>query len=201
MRVIAGIYRSRKLRTLRGLALRPSSDRLRETLFNVLGARDRRRGVRGLVRGFGRGRDRSAQPRRAARYFRRESPLPERLCFAPTLNRSAFRWPDLARLCEKTFGGAAEILARDACAAIERLAARGTKADFVFADPPYADSAAYEDVLELLGESQLLAPGSRLILEHERRRELPAIAGQLERVRVLEQGTAALSFYHVARAA
>jgi hypothetical protein len=38
-------------------------------------------------------------------------------------------------------------------------------------------------------------------LEHERRRELPAIAGQLERVRVLEQGTAALSFYHVARAA
>ena len=38
MRVIAGIYRSRHLQTLRGTALRPSSDRLRETLFNVLGA-------------------------------------------------------------------------------------------------------------------------------------------------------------------
>jgi 16S rRNA (guanine966-N2)-methyltransferase len=101
----------------------------------------------------------------------------------------------------KSFGGTAEIFATDACLAIERLAARGVKADFVFADPPYADPHAYNDVLDLLGESELLAAGSRLILEHERRRELPAIAGQLERVRVLEQGTAALSFYHVARAA
>ena len=38
MRVIAGKYRSRRLQTLRGTALRPSSDRLRETLFNILGA-------------------------------------------------------------------------------------------------------------------------------------------------------------------
>src|SRR6266851_9097014 len=38
MRVIAGTYRSRRLGTLRGLAMRPSSDRLRETLFNILGA-------------------------------------------------------------------------------------------------------------------------------------------------------------------
>jgi len=102
---------------------------------------------------------------------------------------------------DASFAGTAEIFAQDACVAIERLAVRGTKADFVFADPPYADSEAYDDVLDLLGESQLLLPGGRLILEHERRRELPAIAGQLERVRVLEQGTAVLSFYHVARAA
>lgn len=38
MRVIAGKFRSRALRTLRGMALRPTSDRLRETLFNILGA-------------------------------------------------------------------------------------------------------------------------------------------------------------------
>src|ERR1700693_1032786 len=38
MRVIAGTYRSRKLQTLRGLALRPSSDRLRGSLFNILGS-------------------------------------------------------------------------------------------------------------------------------------------------------------------
>src|SRR5262252_3959956 len=37
MRVIAGSYRSRILKSLKGLALRPTSDRLRETLFNVLG--------------------------------------------------------------------------------------------------------------------------------------------------------------------
>src|SRR2546427_11009404 len=38
MRVIAGTYRSRILKSLKGLALRPTSDRLRETLFNVLGS-------------------------------------------------------------------------------------------------------------------------------------------------------------------
>src|SRR5712671_3824910 len=38
MRVIAGKYRSRPLRSLRGLDIRPTSDRLRETLFNVLTA-------------------------------------------------------------------------------------------------------------------------------------------------------------------
>src|SRR4029077_15880880 len=37
MRVIAGKYRSRLLKSLKGNALRPTSDRLRETLFNVLG--------------------------------------------------------------------------------------------------------------------------------------------------------------------
>src|SRR5512146_121342 len=40
MRVIAGKYRSRPLRSLRGLDIRPTSDRLRETLFNVLAAGD-----------------------------------------------------------------------------------------------------------------------------------------------------------------
>src|SRR5437899_12473367 len=38
MRVVAGKYRSRVLKSMRGLALRPASDRLRETLFNILGA-------------------------------------------------------------------------------------------------------------------------------------------------------------------
>jgi 16S rRNA (guanine966-N2)-methyltransferase len=200
MRVIAGTYRSRKLRTLHGLALRPSSDRLRETLFNVLGPEIEDAVFVDLFAGSGavgiealsRGARRSifAEKHRAAAAMLRN-------------NLESLGIP-LARRGDdpnKSFGGTAEIFAQDACAVIEQLAARGTKADFVFADPPYADAAAYKDVLELLGESSLLAAGSRLILEHERRRELPAIAGQLERLRVLEQGTAALSFYHVARAA
>jgi len=200
MRVIGGIYRSRRLRTLSGLALRPSSDRLRETLLNVLGpeivdavfvdlfAGSGAIGIEALSRGA----------RRAI--FAENHPAGAALLRSnvQSLGIPLVRPGDAL---DKGFAGAAEIFARDACAVIEQLAARGTKADFVFADPPYADEAAYRDVLETLGESQLLAPGSRLVLEHERRREMPAIAGQLERVRVLEQGTASLSFYHLARAA
>jgi 16S rRNA (guanine966-N2)-methyltransferase len=200
MRVIAGTYRSRKLRTLRGLALRPSSDRLRETLFNVLGPEIEDAVFVDLFAGSG-AVGIEALSRGALRAIFAENHRAAAVLLRGNLESLGIPLARPGDDPNKSFGGTAEIFTQDACAAIELLAARGTKADFVFADPPYADSHAYNDVLELLGESQLLAAGSRLILEHERRRELPAIAGQLERVRVLEQGTAALSFYHVARAA
>jgi 16S rRNA (guanine(966)-N(2))-methyltransferase RsmD len=200
MRVIAGTYRSRKLRTLRGLALRPSSDRLRETLFNVLGPEIEDAVFVDLFAGSG-AVGIEALSRGARRAIFAENHRAAASLLRANLESLSIPLAGPHDDPNKSFGGTAEIFAQDACAAIERLAGRGTKADFVFADPPYADSDAYDDVLDLLGESELLVPGSRLILEHERRRELPAIAGQLERVRVLEQGTAALSFYHVARAA
>ena len=200
MRVIAGIYRSRKLRTLPGLALRPSSDRLRETLFNIIGPEIQDAVFVDLFAGSG------AVGIEALSRGARRAIFVENHRAGVALLRSNLQALGISLVTsrdpvDKTFGGMAEIFAQDACEAIEKLAARGTKADFVFGDPPYADSAAYQDVLDLLGESELLAPGSQLILEHQRRRELPAVAGQLERVRVLEQGDTTLSFYHLARAA
>jgi 16S rRNA (guanine(966)-N(2))-methyltransferase RsmD len=200
MRVIGGVYRSRKLRTLRGLALRPSSDRLRETLFNVLGPDIADAVFVDLFAGSG-AIGIEALSRGARRAIFVENHRAAAALLRSNLESLGIPLGRPENAPNQTFSGAAEIFAQDACRAIERLAARGTKADLVFADPPYADVAAYKDVVELLGESTLLAPGSRLILEHEGRREMPMIAGQLERVRVLEQGSAALSFYHVVRAA
>jgi 16S rRNA G966 N2-methylase RsmD len=71
----------------------------------------------------------------------------------------------------------------------------------LFVDPPYADSGAYSAVLEWLGDSGLIAPGGRVIFEHSRRQPLPAVAGLLERSRVVEQGDSVLSFYSPVRAA
>lgn len=200
MRVIAGTYRSRKLRTLHGMALRPTSDRLRETLFSVIGPEIRDSVFIDLFAGSGavgiealsRGAQRAtfAEKHRAAAAQLRAN--------LESLGISVLRPGDHP---DRAFCGTAEIFVRDACSVVDLLAARGTKADFVFVDPPYADSAAYRDIMEQLGESPLMAPGSRLIVEHERRRELPVVVEQLERVRVIEQGSTTLSFYHVARAA
>jgi 16S rRNA G966 N2-methylase RsmD len=99
-----------------------------------------------------------------------------------------------------SFPSAAELLALDFESAVERLGRR-LRADFVFADPPYANSDAYESVLEFLGEGDLLAKEGRAIVEHTRRRVLPAVAGKLERSRIVQQGDSALSFYHLVRAA
>jgi 16S rRNA (guanine966-N2)-methyltransferase len=200
MRVIAGIYRSRKLRTLRGLALRPTSDKLRQTLFDVLGHEVEDSVFVDLFAGSGAvGIEALSRGARLVIFAEKH-----RAAAAQTLaNLQSLGIPLIAPRDSRhqPFAGSAEIFAQDSGKVIEELAARGTRADFVFADPPYADPSAYRDMFELLGESPLMLPGSRLIVEHESRRELPAIAGQLERVRILDQGSAALSFYHVARAA
>ncbi len=95
----------------------------------------------------------------------------------------------------KTFGGTAEILRMDAMDALERLDKAGARVEFVFADPPYANRPAYQEILEFLGESDLLVRSGRLIFEHRRNNELPMLAGQLERKRIVQQGDSALSFY------
>ena len=193
MRVIAGKYRSRRLQTLRGTALRPSSDRLRETLFNILGpaiegslfldlfAGSGAVGVEALSRGAHGAIFVENHPAGAALIARNLASLG-----IPTAAQVASR---------KTFAGTAEILRMDAMEALERLASGGAHVDFVFADPPYANVRAYENILAFLGESDLLARSGRVVAEHRRNRDLPAIAGHLERTRVLEQGDTALSFY------
>jgi 16S rRNA (guanine966-N2)-methyltransferase len=193
MRVIAGTFRSRRLETLRGMALRPSSDRLRETLFNILG-RDVEKsifvdlfagsgavGVEALSRGAHGSIFVENHPAGAALIARNLASLG----IATATNVGS----------HKTFGGTAEILRMDAMDALERLDKTGARVEFVFADPPYSNRRACQEILEFLGESDLLVRSGRLILEHRRNNELPMLAGNLERKRIVQQGDTALSFY------
>jgi 16S rRNA (guanine(966)-N(2))-methyltransferase RsmD len=186
MRVIAGTYRSRPLRSLRGLDLRPTSDRLRETLFNVLAAGDPARlaetvwldlyagtgavGIEALSRG--------------ARivYFVEESAKAAALVRQNlrTLNAD----PD-----------SFEVVEREALVGLRRLDAQAVTCDFCFLDPPYRLQEAYADTLGFLSQSRLLQPASVVIAEHDRKFDPIAQVGALQRYRKLEQGDAALSFY------
>jgi 16S rRNA (guanine966-N2)-methyltransferase len=200
MRVIAGTYRSRTLRTLHGLALRPTSDRLRETLFNVIGAEIADSIFVDLFAGSG-AVGIEALSRGAHHVIFAEKHRAAAAQLRANLESLGIPVVGARDHAGESFGGTAEMFVRDACAVVEQLTGRGAKVDFVFADPPYADAAAYQETMELLGESPLMPPASRLILEHERKRDLPPVVGQLERVRVLAQGSAALSFYRVTHAA
>jgi 16S rRNA (guanine966-N2)-methyltransferase len=197
MRVIAGTYRSRRLNTLRGLAMRPTSDRTRETLFNILSSDVRDAVFVDLFAGTG-AVGIEALSRGAQRViFVEKFPAAVRLLRA---NLASLGIP-VADSQGGAFAGTAEIIAADAIAGLERLAERRIKADLVFADPPYADTAAYATLLDWLGDGELIASGGRVILEHTHRLSLPAVAGMLERARVAEQGDTVLSFYALAAAA
>ncbi len=191
MRVIAGTYRSRILKSLKGLALRPTSDRLRETLFNVLGA-----GVEGsrfidLFAGTG-AIGIEALSRGAA-----EVVFVENHAAATTLIRRNLESLGIRK--------GATVLAADALRGLELLAFRkknkSSLYDYVFLDPPYAAARDYARVLESLGSGSLLTPGGVVIAEHRRSFELPEEVRALQCYRVLKQGDAALSFYRRAAAA
>lgn len=198
MRIVAGKYRSRVLKSARGLSLRPTSDKLRETLFNILGPQ-----VAGSVfvdayAGTG------AVGMEALSRGAREVVFIEKHPAAV----------DLIRRNLRTLGidvGVAhldvhvEILAMDAVRGLEHLgrrwfAARG-RADFVFLDPPYVEAEEYARALDFLDRSSLLAPGGRVIVEHHGKQPLPMDLAQLECVREVEQGETLLSFYRLSLAA
>lgn len=187
MRVIAGKYRSRMLRSLKGQMLRPTSDRLRETLFNILGPQVPGATVVDLYAGTGAVGIEALS--RGAHY----AIFVEQHAAAAALIRR--------NLESLEIGAEAEILGMDVQRAIEKLEARHVHAQFIFLDPPYAADGEYANALAALGESPLVAPEGRVIVEHLKKRELPERVGDLELARVVQQGDAALSFYRLALAA
>src|SRR5882762_9847366 len=185
MRVIAGTYRSRILKSLKGLALRPTSDRLRETLFNVLTPNISGARFADLFAGTG-AIGIEALSRGAAEALFIENHAPAAALIRRNLDSLGIR-------------GVFTVLPVDVLRGLEMLAAKAkgaeSKFDFIFLDPPYAAAADYERVVGFLGAADLLAPGGMLIAEHRRKFDLPEKAEALRRFRVLKQGDAALSFY------
>jgi 16S rRNA (guanine(966)-N(2))-methyltransferase RsmD len=187
MRVIAGKYRSRTLRSLKGQALRPTSDRLRETLFNILGPTLEGATFVDLYAGTG------AVGIEALSRGARHAIFVEQ--YAPAIALIRRNLESLA------IGAEAEVLGLKVARSIDRLAALRTHAQFIFLDPPYAADQEYADTLEALGESALVAPDGRVIVEHLKKRRLPERVGNLELVRTVVQGDATLTFYRLALAA
>jgi 16S rRNA (guanine(966)-N(2))-methyltransferase RsmD len=185
MRIIAGKYRGRPLRSLHGLDLRPTSDRLRETLFDVLtgGEPERLAGTvwLDLFAGTGAVGIEALSRGASAVYFVEASKKAAALIHANL----------------KALGIAAgfEVLTLTAAAALRRLETRGIACDFCFLDPPYRMQQAYAETLELLSRSPLVYAKSVVIAEHEKRFDPGEAFGPLGRYRVLKQGDAALSFY------
>ena len=191
MRVIAGTYRSRVLKSLKGLALRPTSDRLRETLFNVLGPGVADSRFIDLFAGTG-AIGIEALSRGATEVVFVENHAP-----AATLIRRNLESLGIRK--------GAMVLATDALRSLEMLTSgkkgKSSLYDYVFLDPPYYAAKDYARVLESLGSGNLLAPGGLVIAEHRRSFELPEEMGALQCYRVLKLGDAALSLYRRAAAA
>lgn len=185
MRVIAGKYRSRPLRSLPGIDIRPTSDRLRETLFNVLSS-----GNPGALEGTvwfdlfaGTGAVGIEALSRGAKqvYFIESSSAAIELIGK---NLSSLGITAGFRLVQENLP-----------AAFRRMEREQIAVDVVFIDPPYRRKQIYGEVLLALADSPVIWSMSVVIAEHEKQFDPGEKFGSLHRFRKLVQGSAALSFY------
>jgi 16S rRNA (guanine(966)-N(2))-methyltransferase RsmD len=180
MRVIGGHDRGRRLRAPRGLATRPTADRVRVTLFDVLGPAVAGARVLDLFAGTG-AVGIEALSRGAARVV-----LVER-------DQSALRAlrANLAALGAPR--AVARVMAGDVIRLLPELGAQEGPFDFVFIDPPYASALAAR-TLEGLGATRVCRAGTEVIVQHSTRTTLPAVPGLAPHRRPREFGDTALTF-------
>jgi len=191
MRVIAGKYRSRPLRSLRGMDIRPTSDRLRETLFNVLtsGNPAALEGSVWLDLFAGTGAVGIEAISRGAR----------QVCFVESSAAAA----NVIRQNLQSLGiiSGFKLYQEELPRAFWRMQREHVAADVVFIDPPYRMKEAYQETRRALAESPVLWAMSMVIAEHEKKFDPGEEFGPLRRFRKLVQSDAALSFYRRASAA
>ena len=172
MRVIAGEFRSRRLKALPGLDTRPTPDRLRESLFNILAAQ-----IAGTVfvdayAGTG------AVGIEALSRGARRAIFIERSRGAVEIIRENLHTLGLTSRAEVFSGKSASVLGR-------------IEAEIVFLDPPYELQREYDGSLAVLGEK----PSGIAIAQHASRVTLGDTYGRLRKYRVLKHGDNSLSFY------
>jgi 16S rRNA (guanine966-N2)-methyltransferase len=183
MRVIAGDCKGRRLKAVPGQNTRPTTDKVKESMFNIIGpyfeggvALDLFAGTGGLgIEALSRGIDRAI--------------FIDQDFKAISVIRDNVR--DL-RLEERT-----EIYKNDARRALDLLANRGVRLDLVFLDPPYHNVGLYEDVILKMQALQLLNPKAIIVAEHSRDVMLPGAYDRAMRWREATYGDISLSFYEL----
>jgi 16S rRNA (guanine966-N2)-methyltransferase len=183
LRIIAGKYRGRKLKSPPTLETRPTSDRLRETLFNVLAPRIKGARFLDLCAGSGAVGIEALSRGAAHVTFVDQS---RRMCGLIEANLEALD-VDEDEVAVVSIE-AAEFLQRRAKTESEPF-------DIIFFDPPYATD--YELVLNSFGgeATGLLTEDGVVIVEHHCKNDLKETFGGLKRYRVVKQGDSCLSFY------
>ena len=180
MRIIAGCARGRRLKTRKGSQTRPTADRVKESLFNILGNRLQGAFFLDIFAGNG-GVGLEAVSRGA-----------EKCVFIEKNSQCVKIIKENLSLCQLQARG--EVLQSDALTAIKLLAQKQQQYTFIFLDPPYY-SPVLAPVLALLAERNLLLPTGVVIVEHHRRHTGWWQPEKWQIIRVKEYGDTRLTFF------
>lgn len=180
MRIIAGERRGLQLASLKGLATRPTSDKVKESVFNMIGPFFDGGVVVELFGGSGslsleaisRGAD-------EAIIFEKS----KEACQVIMKNIEKCRYNDRVRI-EKTD-------ARNAVSYLQRI---GKNVDLLFIDPPYAEEKYY-GMAAAIADAGLLSDTAIIVCEHDKTIELPVSYSSIEKAKSVTYGNIAISLY------
>lgn len=181
MRVISGTARGRTIQAPEGLDTRPVTDKIRQSLFNIwqfdiphsrfldLFSGSGSMGIEALSRGA----DRAI--------------MVEKRRDAAEVIRKNLRDLDLAKN--------AVVLQEDVFDAVRRLDRKGEQFDTIYLDPPYTVDEIFEPVMELMGQTDLLAEDGTLVIRTRKEKDMGQEYGKLEKVREKTYGISRAHFY------
>ena len=180
MRISGGDLRGRPLQSVKGKVIRPTSDLLRQAIFNVLGPGVRNARVLDLCAGTGAiGLEALSRGAAEATFVENDRRAVE------TLRSNLMRLDLTAR---------AQVVASDVLLALRRLGARGDRFDYIFLDPPYAGSLAV-DCIETLADGAILGENGALVTQALHTTPLPERAGVLRQTWRRRYGESCLAVY------
>lgn len=179
MRVISGKCRGKKLFAFKGLSLRPTSDRVKEAIFDILQKFPPGENVLDLFAGTG------------ALGIEALSRGAKNAVFVEESARSGAVLRRNIEACR--LSGQAEVVSKEVQAGLKALEERGDSFDLIFLDPPYGKGLAYR-TLESLSRSNLLSINALIVAEHSPDEDLSSIPS-LERIDWRKYGGTEVSFF------
>ncbi len=181
MKIIGGVFRGRRIEMPKGARMRPTSDKVRDALFNIVGERVKGALFLDLFAGSG-------------------------AVGIEALSRGAGKsvFVDISGRCVKTIrknvarlslgSSSLAIIKGDALGAIKKLSDSNTRFNLIYLDPPY-HTFGIKKCLICLCNHDILNPSCLVICEHFKKDPLPEEAGGLKRVKAAGYGDTVLSFY------
>ena len=183
MRIVAGKFKGRRLKTLKGLEVRPTADRVKESLFRIFGEQIVDADFLDLCAGIGSiGLEALSQGARAATFV--DSNYHSVRIIESNLEMCGFNHRKHPHV---------RLIHLDARKALARLGKRKAQFDLIYFDPPYA-SKIHESCVKQIAEASLLSPTGMLVIEHRTVQE-PLILDELILSRQERYGDTMLSFY------
>lgn len=182
MRVISGKARGHALKAPQGLNTRPTADRVKESIFNIVQSKLYDSIVIDLFAGSGNLGIESLSRNASKAYF---------------IDNNKNSIQSIRENLKKTnLVNSSIVIQTDVLSAIKKLSTQGVKANIIFLDPPYSKGFV-TPTLEDIVSFEILQPDGIVIVEHNRADEVPESVHNLQKYRTNNYGDVAVSFYEL----